>query len=238
AAAPDAHGWFAISFTMPRAAGSFDVKLDPLLFGAGVDDPLFGRRSIDKRYHGDLDATGVGQMLSAGTPVQGSAGYVAIERVSGRLHGRTGTFALQHSGTMTRGAPELSVTVVPDSGTGQLSDLASSVRYLLKQKLLSWGDDYYVRDDQNRDVYFVDGKAFSIGDQLSFQDLSGRELAFIKQKIFALGRTYEISRNGAIAAVVQKHLFSPFHHRFTVDVPGPDDLEAEGNFTDHEYRFT
>jgi uncharacterized protein YxjI len=112
------------------------------------------------------------------------------------------------------------------------------VRYLLKQKLLSWGDDYYVRDDQNRDVYFVDGKAFSIGDQLSFRDLSGRELAFIKQKIFALGRTYEISRNGAIAAVVQKHLFSPFHHRFTVDVPGPDDLEAEGNFTDHEYRFT
>jgi uncharacterized protein YxjI len=113
-----------------------------------------------------------------------------------------------------------------------------SKRYLLKQKLLSWGDDYYVRDDQNRDVYFVDGKAFSIGDQLSFQDLSGRELAFIKQKIFTLGRTYEIYRGGALAAVVQKHLFSPFHHRFSIDVPGPDDLEAEGNFTDHEYRFT
>ena len=112
------------------------------------------------------------------------------------------------------------------------------MRYLLIQKLLSWGDDYYVRDDQDRAVYFVDGKAFSIGDQLSFQDLSGHELAFIKQKIFALGRTYEISRDGELAAVVQKQLFSPFHHRFTIDVPGPDDLEAEGNFTDHEYRFT
>ncbi len=112
------------------------------------------------------------------------------------------------------------------------------MRYLLKQKLLSWGDDFYVRDEQDRDVYYVDGKAFSIGDQLSFQDLSGRELAFIKQKIFALGRTYEISRNGAIAAVVQKQLFAPFHHRFTVDVPGPDDLEAEGDFLDHEYSFT
>ncbi|MFI5227951.1 MAG: LURP-one-related/scramblase family protein [Gemmatimonadales bacterium] len=112
------------------------------------------------------------------------------------------------------------------------------MRYVLKQKLLSWGDDFYIRDDQNRDVYFVDGKAFSIGDQLSFQDLSGHELAFIKQTIFALGRTYEISRSGAVAAVVQKHLFSPFHHRFTIDVPGPDDLEAEGDLLDHEYTFT
>jgi hypothetical protein len=127
---------------MPRAAGTFDVKLDPLPFGAGVDDPLFGRRSIDKRYHGDLDATGVGQMLSAGTPVQGSAGYVAIERVSGRLHGRTGTFALQHSGTMTRGAPELSVTVVPDSGTGQLSGLAGTMRIIIAGGKHSYEFDY------------------------------------------------------------------------------------------------
>ena len=109
---------------------------------AGVDDPLFGRRSIDKRYHGDLDATGVGQMLSAGTPVQGSAGYVAIERVSGRLHGRTGTFALQHNGTMTRGAPELSVTVVPDSGTGQLSGLTGTMRIIIAGGKHSYEFDY------------------------------------------------------------------------------------------------
>src|SRR6185437_13298301 len=93
-AAPDAPAHAAVSFIMPRAAGSFDVKLDPLPFGAGVDDPMFGRRSIDKRYHGDLDATGVGQMLSAGTSVQGSAGYVAIERVSGQLAGLAGTMRI------------------------------------------------------------------------------------------------------------------------------------------------
>ena len=111
------------------------------------------------------------------------------------------------------------------------------MRYVLKQKLLSWGDDFHIRDEAGRDVYFVDGKAFSLGDRLSFQDLEGHELAFIKQKLLALGKTYEIHRGGGLAAVVKKALFAPFRHRFTVDVPGPDDLEAEGNFTDHEYTF-
>jgi uncharacterized protein YxjI len=111
------------------------------------------------------------------------------------------------------------------------------MRYVLKQKLLSWGDDYHIRDEQGRDVFFVDGKALSLGDQLSFQDLAGHELAYIRQKLFALGRTYEIYRNGELAAVVKKELFALFHHRFTVDVPGPDDLEAEGDFLDHEYTF-
>jgi hypothetical protein len=83
--------------------------------------------SIDKQFHGDLEATSKGQMLSAVTAVKGSAGYVAIERVSGTLHGRSGTFVLQHSGTMTRGAPQQSVTVVPDSGTGQLVGLAGKM---------------------------------------------------------------------------------------------------------------
>jgi hypothetical protein len=77
--------------------------------------------------HGDLEATSKGQMLTAGTPAKGSAGYVAIERVSGTLHGRTGTFILQHSGTMTRGALQLSITVVPDSGTGQLTGLTGKM---------------------------------------------------------------------------------------------------------------
>ena len=111
------------------------------------------------------------------------------------------------------------------------------MRYVLQQKLLSWGDDYYIRDDAGNEVYFVDGKAFSIGDQLSFQDLAGHELAYIRQKVLSWGKTYEISRGGVLAAVVKKELFAFFHHRFTVDVPGPDDLEAEGNFTDHEYEF-
>ena len=111
------------------------------------------------------------------------------------------------------------------------------MRYVLKQKLLSWGDDYYIRDDQGREVYFVDGKAFSLGGQLSFRDLEGNELAFIRQKLLKLSPTYEIHRGGKLAAVVKKELFALLHHRFTVDVPGPDDLEAKGDFLDHEYVF-
>ncbi|MEO7368822.1 MAG: LURP-one-related family protein [Gemmatimonadaceae bacterium] len=112
------------------------------------------------------------------------------------------------------------------------------MRYVLKQKLFSLGDDFYIRDENERDIYFVDGKFLSIGDQLSFQDLEGNELAFIKQKILAWGRTYELFRKGELVAVVKKELFAPFHHTFNVDVPGPDDLQAEGNFLDREYTFT
>ncbi|MEO5816245.1 MAG: LURP-one-related family protein [Gemmatimonadaceae bacterium] len=111
------------------------------------------------------------------------------------------------------------------------------MRYIMKQKLFSWGDDFYIKDENEKDVYFVDGKAFSFGAQLSFQDLDRNELAFIKQQLFTWGKTYEISRNGTLAAVVKKELFALFHHRFIVDVPGPDDLEAEGDFLDHEYTF-
>ena len=111
------------------------------------------------------------------------------------------------------------------------------MRYVMKQKLLSFGDDFFIKDESGRDIYFVDGKAFSFGDQLSFQDLERNELAFIKQRVLSWSKTYEIVRDGQVAAVVQKHLFALIHHRFTVDVPGPDDLEAEGNFTDHEYVF-
>lgn len=110
--------------------------------------------------------------------------------------------------------------------------------YILRQKLFSFGDDFTIKDETGRDVYVVDGRAISIGDKLSFQDLDGNELAFIKQRILAWGKTYEIVRDGEVAAVVKKHLFALIHHRFTVDVPGPDDLEAQGNFLDHEYTFT
>lgn len=108
----------------------------------------------------------------------------------------------------------------------------------MRQKLFAWGDDFTIRDADGNDAYVVDGKAFSIGDQLSFQRPGGGELAFIRQKLLAWGPTYEIWRDGTLAAVVQKKLFTLFHCTFTVDVPGPDDLRAEGSLTDHEYRFT
>ena len=111
------------------------------------------------------------------------------------------------------------------------------MRYLLRQKLFSWGDDFHVKDEEGRQVYFVDGKVFSLGDRLSLQDMQGNELAFIKEKLLSWGPTYEIHRAGALAAVVKKHLFTLFRCRFTVDVPGPDDLEAQGDFIEHEYTF-
>ncbi len=111
------------------------------------------------------------------------------------------------------------------------------MRYVMKQKLFSFGDDFTIRDAEERDVYFVDGRAFSLSEQLSFQDLEKHELAFIKQKLLSWGPTYEIHRDGKLAAVVKKELFTFFHCTFTVDVPGPDDLTAEGEFTDHEYVF-
>jgi uncharacterized protein YxjI len=111
------------------------------------------------------------------------------------------------------------------------------MRYVMRERLLSWGDDFRIRDDSGSEVFFVDGKAFSIGDKLSFQDTTGKELAFIKQKVLSLARTYEIYRDGTLAAVVKRKLFGLLHHRFSIDVPGPDDLEATGNFLDHEYTF-
>jgi len=108
-----------------HATGPFDVKLTPQDDKTG--EPLLGRMALDKQYHGDLEATGKGQMLTAGTSVKGSAGYVAIERVTGTLNGRTGSFVLQHRGTLTRGAPTQNITVVPDSGTGQLAGIAAKM---------------------------------------------------------------------------------------------------------------
>jgi hypothetical protein len=110
-----------------HASGTFDVKLNPQSSEEDADGTGLGRLSIDKQFHGDLEATSKGEMLSAGTSVKGSAGYVAIERVRGTLEGRTGTFILQHSGTMTRGAPQLTITVVPDSGTGGLEEISGTM---------------------------------------------------------------------------------------------------------------
>lgn len=107
-----------------RASGTFEVKISPQASDDHAEGVALGMVSLDKQFHGDLEATSKGEMLTAGTGVPGSAGYVAIERVDGTLHGRGGTFVLQHSGTMTRGAPQLTITVVPDSGAGQLAGLA------------------------------------------------------------------------------------------------------------------
>ena len=110
-----------------RANGTFEVKLSPQISDDKAGDSSVGRMSIDKQFHGDLEASSLGQMLTVMTDVQGSAGYVAMEQVAGTLHGLRGTFALQHSGTMARGAQELTVTVVPDSGTEELIGLAGTM---------------------------------------------------------------------------------------------------------------
>ena len=112
------------------------------------------------------------------------------------------------------------------------------MRYIMKQKLFCFGDDFAIKDEAGRDAFFVDGKALSIGNKLSFQDMQGKELAFIRQKLLSWGPTYEITRGDELLAVVKKELFTLFRCKFTVDVPGPDDLEAAGSFTDMEYTFT
>lgn len=111
------------------------------------------------------------------------------------------------------------------------------MRYVLKQKFWSWGDDFTIKNAAGEDAFLVDGMAFSWGDKLSFQDPSGKELAFIRQKLLSWGPTYEIEVYGRLVAVVKKKLFTLLRCKFTVDVPGPDDLEAQGNFLDHEYAF-
>jgi hypothetical protein len=110
-----------------RASGTFDVKMTPQAPADKGEEPAVGRYSLDKTFHGDLNGTSKGEMLAVGTAVEGSAGYVAMEQVKGTINGRSGSFALQHTGTMNRGAAELSVTVVPDSGTGQLAGLAGTM---------------------------------------------------------------------------------------------------------------
>ena len=112
------------------------------------------------------------------------------------------------------------------------------MRYMMKQKILSWGDDFKIRDESGRDVFYVDGKVFSFGDKLSFRDARGNELAVIDQKLLSVGPTYEIYRGGRLAAVVKKKLFTLLRNKFTVDVPGPDDLEAQGDFINKDYTFT
>jgi len=110
-----------------RATGTFEVKLAPQANDTPAEGSPLGRMTIDKQFHGDLEATSKGEMLTAGTSIKNSAGYVAIERVTGTLHGKRGAFTLQHDATMTRGEGKLHIIVIPDSGTGELAGLSGSM---------------------------------------------------------------------------------------------------------------
>jgi hypothetical protein len=128
-----------------RASGTFEVNLTPYPGDAGnggANELIVGRLAIEKQFDGDLKASSRGEMLSIGTRTQGSAGYVAMEWVSGILNGRSGRFALQHSGTMSRGAPALSITVVPDSGTGELAGISGRMTIEIVDGRHNYGFDY------------------------------------------------------------------------------------------------
>lgn len=127
---------------MPRATGTFEVKLAPIPTEDDRNGSPVGRFSIEKRFSGDLTGTSTGEMLSAGSPAQGSAGYVAMERVNGTLAGHSGTFVFQHSATMHRGVNTLSIQVVPASGTGGLAGLTGTFAIVIEDGKHSYAFDY------------------------------------------------------------------------------------------------
>lgn len=113
------------------------------------------------------------------------------------------------------------------------------MRYLIREKLFSFGDDFWIQDASGRDVYRVDGRAFTLlREKLVIEDAAGNELGFLREKFVSLRKAYEIHRGGQHVATVRKDLFNLFRCRFTVDVPGPDDYEAQGSFLDHEYTIS
>ncbi len=124
-----------------QANGTFEVKLTPQALAHTVENLPLARMALDKSFSGDLEATSCGEMISAGTKVKGSAGYVAMEWVQGSLHGRKGSFVLQHSATMSRGTPEMRIAVVPDSGTEELHGISGSLTISIVE-----GKHYYVFD--------------------------------------------------------------------------------------------
>jgi hypothetical protein len=125
-----------------RALGTFEVKISPIDPAFKFDDNPIGRMSLDKHFHGDLEAASQGEMLSGGNPSKGSAGYVAMERVSGSLHGRTGTFLLMHNATMDGGSFHLNVIVVPGSATGELAGLSGQMQITIKDSKHSYAFAY------------------------------------------------------------------------------------------------
>jgi len=129
-----------------HAVGTFEVTMKPELLSEVAGATALGRMSLSKVFQGQLEATSAGEFLSAMGSEKGSAGYVAMERVTGTLDGRTGSFVLQHAGTMTRGTPELKVTVVPDSGTGELVGLSGTLRIDIVEKKHHYEFSYSLGD--------------------------------------------------------------------------------------------
>ena len=127
---------------MSRANGTFEVKLAPQPADGYADGTTMGRMTLDKQFRGDLEGTSKGQMLTAITSVKGSAGYVALELVSGTIAGRSGSFIFQHSGTMSRGGQTLALTVVPDSGTDGLTGISGTMVIIIANGAHSYEFDY------------------------------------------------------------------------------------------------
>ena len=129
-----------------RATGTFDVKITPQASDLAPEGPNLGRMSLDKQFQGDLAANAKGEMITAaGIAVKESAAYSAVERITGTLHGKQGSFALQHTGIMNRGTPTLNVTVVPDSGTGALTGLTGRMDIIIEGKLHKYVLDYEIQ---------------------------------------------------------------------------------------------
>ena len=126
-----------------KATGTFDVTITPQASDLSPEGPNLGRLSLDKQFHGDLNAVAKGEMITAaGLAVKESAAYSAVERVTGALHGKKGSFALQHTGVMDRGKPSLVITVVPDSATGELAGLTGKMDIIIEGKQHSYVFDY------------------------------------------------------------------------------------------------
>lgn len=134
------------SLVTNHARGTFEIKMVAEPTDDKFADTTLFRSSSDKQFHGDLEGASKGQMLGVFTEVKGSAGYVAMEFVNGALHGRRGSFILQHSSTMARGAQRQSITVVPDSGTGQLVGLAGNMIIIITDGKHSYEFDYTLPD--------------------------------------------------------------------------------------------
>ena len=127
-----------------RATGKFEVKLVPQTTEGFDEGGALGRMTIDKVFTGDIEGTSKGQMLMAMASVKTSAAYVAVERVTGSVHGKKGTFAMHHTGVMNRGAPSLAVVIVPDSGTGELAGISGTLNIIIEKGVHSYELDYDV----------------------------------------------------------------------------------------------
>jgi uncharacterized protein YxjI len=127
--------------------------------------------------------------------------------------------------------------IAPSKNSVIPAEESSNVRYIIKERFFRLGEDSDILDESGRPVFHVDGKVFTLHDRLIVKDLSGQEVANVHRKLLAFRPTYEISVRGEKAAQVRKHLFTPFRDSFTIDVPGPDDLEMTGSLLDHDYTI-